>query len=243
MTPRLILDSVNSFGDRLSTFLVEGVSDFLAERRLLRHRMLSITRIGTESYLVSATEWTHFFAVEIRPASLIEQLALRIRTRLEESAPRKLRDSDWHLPFVHTEDETDPGFVEERYRDKILQISVVRCAMGNYLIESVDKSCRLHDAFVEKARFSVFEHVAQALNGPRRCGNFIGWKQYRKLFPDEYKGRRIEVIPSSDTGYSPLYARMEIAFKDELLAHLETSDIAKEKLRTFFPREAEKRGL
>ena len=243
MTVRLVLDSVNAFGDRLSTFVIEGLDEEKSATRLVRHRMLSTTRVGIGRYLVSATEWEHFFAVEIQPRSPIEDLALRIRTRLEESAPRRLRDADWHLPFVNLEDAADPGFVEERYRDRVLQISVARCAEGSFRYEKPAHDVALHDAFVARGRFSPFEHVAQALAGPKRCGNFIGWKQYRKFFADEYKGRRIEVVPSSDTGYSPLYVRMEIAFKEELLAHVDGSEIARQKLREFFPREAEKRGI
>ena len=177
--------------------------------------------------LVSATEWSHFLA------RWPGELSRRLRELFDESKPRLLRDSEWHMPYVETENEGHPDFLPIENRDKALQICVDRCA----------KTQGAHDNLIRARAFSWFEHAAQALGGPARVGNFVGWKQYRKFFREEWEGRPSEPGVNSSNGWSPMYARMEEAFREMLIHECTSTDglaSARGLLEEFFPRDAER---
>lgn len=79
--------------------------------------------------------------------------------------------------------------------DDLKKISVGRCARVSYLTHDGKRDTQadidLHDNRLlhpsnpdDPDHMSPFEHVAMASPG-ERSGNFIGWHQYRKDFPNE----------------------------------------------------------
>lgn len=91
----------------------------------------------------------------------------------------------------------DPTFFEEEVSDILRKVSVGRCARVSYLTHDgrrdLSEDIALHDRLAKTAEagepghWSPFEHVAQALGDPKeRSGNYVGWGQYRKLFPHEH---------------------------------------------------------
>lgn len=191
------------------------------------HQLLTPWR--TDRALISATEFDHFF--QSYGSADFMLLAMAMKQQKEESIPKLLRDSEWHLPYTEFVNRDNENYISIDQRDKLLQISIGRCAR---------KIPEIHDELVRARDFSFFEHLAQALGEPRRVGNFVGWKQYRKLFQNEYTGRLGVENPPVDTGYTPLYARMEAAFREELLSRPGQSEISDNYLREFFPRDAER---
>lgn len=56
----------------------------------------------------------------------------------------------------------------------------------------LQEDIKLHDRLLESGHWSPFEHCAQALEEAEWCGNFVGWKQYRKSFKQEHTGGSLE---------------------------------------------------
>lgn len=205
--------------------------------------------------IVTATEFENFFALRTDKAAQPEfqYLASEMKTAYENNKPNHLRDGEWHLPYVELTNATSPLFVPEAARDQLLQIATARCARVSYLTHdgrrNFDEDIRLHDQLARGGHWSPFEHVAQAIGQSARSGNFIGWKQYRKLFENEHRGRTIEFPVGVNTGYTPFYSKMEQAFREILLASRKISltrefskqcDIA---LETFFPKDYERDSM
>ena len=94
---------------------------------------------------VTSTEWQNFFALrnheDAQPE--IKRLAMHMLYTFHRSIPRKLREGDWHLPYVEPKDWADTlqaaqiaGFrgneaYDESLRQLIL-ISTARCASTSY---------------------------------------------------------------------------------------------------------------
>lgn len=132
-----------------------------------------------------------------------QKLASLMRSDYYESTPKYLSPGEWHTPLVSSEDvgpanglvaQGGPGF--DSTSELIRKISTGRCARVSYLTHDGKRDLlediRLHDQLAATASLgaepmhaSPFEHVAQAVGGRQRIGNFEGWKQYRKFFPRE----------------------------------------------------------
>lgn len=158
--------------------------------------------------LVSSTEWNNFLALRDHPDAEphIQMLAREVRRELErEDNIQVLRPGEWHLPFVDFKvwSEGLPG--EATTMMRAIKTSVACCASTSYkTVDGFDmtpeRAIELHDGFVNSRPLhaSPFEHVAQADefaewdNGrqwaweyPNLHGNFTGFKQYRKMLPNE----------------------------------------------------------
>lgn len=139
------------------------------------------------SVLCTATEWGNFFNLRAHKDAQpeIRILAVEMLKALVNSNPTPVKNGDWHMPF------RDKMPVE--YKDNIdaqLKICTARAARVSYLTFDgkidPEKDFLLHDQLSSSGHWSPFEHCAQALeNKLERSGNFIGWKQYRKQFPQE----------------------------------------------------------
>lgn len=80
----------------------------------------------------------------------------------------------------------------------LLKVSSGRCARTSYLTHDgtreLSKDVELHDRLIagpannEPGHWSPLEHPACALSEARRVGNFKGFHQYRKMFPNEHFG-------------------------------------------------------
>lgn len=140
--------------------------------------------------IVSATDWENFFALRDHPAAQPEfrRLAELMKPPFSMSEPQKLSFGEWHLPMVGPsdthqcwEDVTDPLFLPA--------VSAGRCARVSYDThwreEPVNVSRARWLKLAPKGHWSPGEHPAQCDEYTGYIGNFQGWKQLRKFYPDE----------------------------------------------------------
>lgn len=147
--------------------------------------------------IASATDWWHFF--NLRAHRMAEphmiQLANQMLALYDANSPVEKQPGDWHLPMIYTEDVL---MVEEENRAQhenewnLALISAGRCARVSYLTHH---GTRDHQADIALAKqlstetpmhASPLEHPAQCISVPHKIGNYTGWGQLRKLFPQEY---------------------------------------------------------
>lgn len=135
--------------------------------------------------IISATDWENFFSLrahgEAQPE--FQELAFCAMAAHLESEPKELAAGQWHLPFA------DKYVDDIKGETALLKISTARCARVSYLNFEGDiapeKDYALHDALAKSGHWSPFEHPAQAMAVGFRSGNFYGFSQYRKSFPNE----------------------------------------------------------
>lgn len=101
------------------------------------------------SVLVTATEWSNFFALRIHEAAEphIRMLAEQMKQAIDGSEPEPLDPGDWHLPFVTDNEKRDwqaandpePDVPDHSRKDgdphirqRLLELSVARCAHLSY---------------------------------------------------------------------------------------------------------------
>ena len=156
--------------------------------------------------IVTATEWSNFFALRANPMAQpeIRVIAEMMRDVYGESEPVLVRDGEWHLPLIQPE-ERDGKF---EFSEEARKISAARCARVSYLTHDgkrdLEADLKLFDRLAGAGHMSPFEHVAtpawhieygpEGFSGfvPRSKynisewhGNFRGWKQLRKFLPNE----------------------------------------------------------
>lgn len=135
--------------------------------------------------LCTATDYGNFFNLRAHPDAMpeLQELAFQMLTLYMDSEPKLLNVGDWHLPFA------DRYLTEGLTESQLLKIVTARAARLSYLTFdgniSHDKDYELHDRLAESGHWSPFEHAALALDGNVQCGNFVGYKQYRKFFSQE----------------------------------------------------------
>jgi thymidylate synthase ThyX len=140
--------------------------------------------------IITATEWANFFTQRTHEDAQPElrHIAQQMLDAHRASTPRTLGVGDWHTPLI-VEDEEATLPLDER-----LKISVARCARVSYLSHDGTrdhaKDLDLYDKLLgggANGHWSPFEHVATPLrDGTAWSGNFRGWLQYRKRFPQEH---------------------------------------------------------
>ena len=127
----------------------------------------------TITVIVTATEWSNFFALRCHKDAEphMRYLAEAMRESLASSSPvERLLHHPYH---------EDP------------LVSAARCARVSYLNHdgtepSVDKDLVLAEMLRQSGHMSPFEHQARAFTDPDCAfGNFKGWIQYRKTLPNE----------------------------------------------------------
>jgi hypothetical protein len=142
--------------------------------------------------IVSATEWSNFFALRCHPDAQpeIQTLATEMRNALNQSTAKARPEDDrteagWHLPYITSEE-------REVHRDMPLllaRMSAARCARVSYLnhkgkAPSIDEDLKLYHRLVGASPIhaSPVEHQGTPLPNRRQPSrNFRGWKQYREL--------------------------------------------------------------
>lgn len=140
---------------------------------------------ATITVIVSATDLRNLFSLRCHPAAQpeIRRAVEAVRAAVETSTPRALSAGEWHLPFV-TDDER-----AELPTETLIKLSVARCARVSYLTHDgkrdLQRDVELYDQLARDRHLSPTEHAAQALDVPERHGNFTGFKQLRKLIPNE----------------------------------------------------------
>ncbi len=143
-----------------------------------------------------------------------QKVAGQCMDAIAASVPTELKSGEWHMPYLRAEDlldahsasrEISPTADEVRdgeglYTGRLKRISAGRCARLSYLTH---EGCRdqgkdidlfsslIHPKFEQDRdddviHSSPLEHVGQASADPSlRSGPFVGWKQFRKEFPNE----------------------------------------------------------
>jgi thymidylate synthase ThyX len=179
--------------------------------------------------IITATEWDNFFHQRCHPDAQPEMKALADAMQLAyytNEAIVKLSYGSWHLPYINTEDFQDVG---ARYADDemdahdtrsfitaiLRKVSVARCARVSYLTQNgkrdIEKDIELFERLTQGGHWSPFEHIAMPLklghlhegkSIAEWSGNFRGWKQYRKEFPQENRTKFIPNLPELMKGDS-----------------------------------------
>ena len=135
--------------------------------------------------IVTATEWENFFNLRCHGDAQpeIRRIATAMRAAREESAPAELGEEEWHLPLVRPEDREQIDSLED-----LIKVSAGRCARVSYLTHAGQRDLAadigLYDRLLEGGHMSPLEHPAQPA-GEEWCGNFHGWRQYRKTLAGE----------------------------------------------------------
>lgn len=134
--------------------------------------------------LVTATDWTNFFALRAHKDAQPEFqiLAYRMLGRYLHTTPAVKKVGEWHIPYG---DRMPDGLSVE---DQI-KVATARAARTSYMtfdgeIDAI-KDIGLHDKLTTSNHWSPAEHPAQCMGDSNYYGNFKGWKQYRKFFDTE----------------------------------------------------------
>ncbi len=147
--------------------------------------------------VVTATEWTNFFALRDHEAAApeIRNLAREMKWQIEGSFPRRLRRGEWHLPYVTSEEAWVLGTIIAS------KVSAARCARVSYLKHDGEKSSVTEDLDLYQRlvgsmpiHASPVEHQATPdtpdgnhWEHPELHGNFKGWIQNRKMVESDFK--------------------------------------------------------
>lgn len=135
--------------------------------------------------ILSSTSWNHFFKLRCHSDAEphIQKMAGMVRNQLNLSAPKLVKEGDWHLPLMMDD---DPKMDLETKK----MVSVARCARVSYLTHDgkrdISKDIELYQKLRSSGHFSPFEHVATPSDNQGEWANFTGWKQLRRDIPNEY---------------------------------------------------------
>jgi hypothetical protein len=142
-----------------------------------------------QTVIVSATEWENFFRLRNHPAAQPEfrALAKLMEGSYRTNLPQELDFGEWHLPMVSAEERT--SFAAGFEGSLLPSVSAGRCARVSY-----DTHWEDEDPFASRERWerlsksghwSPAEHPAMCTTDTENLGNFDGWKQLRKFYPNE----------------------------------------------------------
>jgi thymidylate synthase ThyX len=134
--------------------------------------------------ICTATEYNNFFNLRAHPDAQpeIQKLAELMLDCYLSHHPKTLKPGEWHLPFCDK-------FTEQYTEEELKTVCVARCARVSYLNFagniSYQDDLKLFNDLIRGGHWSPFEHAAKALDKSDRCGNIVGYQQYRKLFANE----------------------------------------------------------
>lgn len=140
--------------------------------------------------IITATDWSNFFALRCHPAAdpTMQALAVAMRDAIAASEPVTRL---WHLPYLSDEeiDELEDGFSAS----VLPMISAARCARVSYLNHDgtspdVNKDLALARTLRDMQHMSPFEHVAYGnwrIRDHYAPSNLRGWTQFRKMIEAE----------------------------------------------------------
>lgn len=165
--------------------------------------------------VATATEWQNFFGLRLHKDAQPEmrRLAVTMWEALKTSKPKLLKPGQWHLPFVDEETKDEAFFHDQQWKIssgvKLIKVSVARCARVSYeSFESgkrstVEEDLKLYERLLgdQPLHASPAEHQAtpdelvearyenNSVNliwaDRGQWGNFVGWRQYRKMILGE----------------------------------------------------------
>jgi thymidylate synthase ThyX len=150
--------------------------------------------------ILSGTEFDNFFALRAHRDAQpeLQKLSYLMLEEYNKSEPKKLKEGEWHIPFGDKIEENrleaiikmKHGVYEDFINAK-KKIAIARCARISYFNydgnDDYEADIKLCDRLFANnpKHLSPTEHIAQALETNEWCGNFRGFKQYRKFFKDE----------------------------------------------------------
>lgn len=161
--------------------------------------------------VASSTEWANFIHLRDHPDAEphMRMLARCIKDCLAADTIQDLNPGEWHTPFITDEDanKAERDFPDEGMAEALIKLSVARCASTSYKTVdgfdmTMERAVALHDKLVssDPLHASPAEHVAQVdefrdkqyrdgkpkgWQHPQQHGNFKGFRQYRKMLPNE----------------------------------------------------------
>lgn len=165
--------------------------------------------------VVTATEWSNFFALRDHADAMpeIQALARAMKVAMAASTPQILKPGEWHTPFTNVFKEGS-GIPSPQTWETAIKLSVARCARTSYLTQEgktpkLEEDLALYDRLVggDPLHASPCEHQAtpdipyeasmlinnqsvrkrNGWNKEHLHGNLKGWVQYRKTLPGECK--------------------------------------------------------
>lgn len=160
--------------------------------------------------VISATHWSNLFALRVHPDAhpAFQHVAGLMFAAYNASEPRVLMTGDWHLPYVSDEEASSHSLVDCK------GMATARCARVSVKPFSSDRAnipddLRLYADLQKGAgdgigHWSPFEHSAMALAERRWSGNFLGFMQHRKEFPNEEIAGRVKDSTGLDESSGPL---------------------------------------
>ncbi len=162
--------------------------------------------------IVTTTEWDNFFALRAHDEAEIHiaEIAFKMLEAYNNSKPKKLSASEWHIPFggKFRMDEIEALAKENNMTTDYVQIAIAtaRCARVSYLNfagkDDYTKDLALFTRLSSAGHWSPFEHCAQAMTSEQYeemvrydqgkiqkgwYGNVRGFVQWRKTFQNENK--------------------------------------------------------
>ncbi len=154
--------------------------------------------------IVTATEHENFLKLRDHETAQpdIGVLAAQMRALRGTSVPQILLDGEWHIPLLTDDERKHHDLCLNHIRSggqdsravaisitHYLKVATARAARISYVTHEMmrdpKEDVRLHDRLIADGHWSPFEHCARADSKAGWVGNFFGWTQYRKLFPNE----------------------------------------------------------
>lgn len=141
--------------------------------------------------ICSSTEWANFFNLRIAPDAEqhIRKIAELMVKAIATSKPQVLKPGEWHLPMLSGIDKT--GWGNDEFGP--VKVSAGKVGRVSYLthdgIPDYKADAKLCDRFIAEGHWSPLEHPAMCMDSRKWYGNFRGWKQYRKFFLSENRGK------------------------------------------------------
>ena len=157
--------------------------------------------------IMSGTEFENFFALRAHKDAHpdFQKLAYMMLEQYNASKPKVLSVGSWHIPFGDKVDNLklkntlrSSGILKEneiftfpKFEEYSIKIAIARCARISYFNyegkDDYEADIKLCDRLFgnNPKHLSPTEHVAQALGTSEWSGNFRGFRQYRKMFPEE----------------------------------------------------------
>ena len=163
-----------------------------------------LNTIGLHKQIANRIE--NFFALRAHKDAHpdLQKLAYTMLDQYNTSVPKFLEKGEWHIPFGDKIDEQKLNNVLGKinatknhlehminWEDGKIKIAIARCARISYFNyegkDDYEADIKLCDRLFGSTpkHLSPTEHVAQALGTGEWSGNFRGFRQYRKMFPEE----------------------------------------------------------
>jgi thymidylate synthase ThyX len=134
--------------------------------------------------IISATEYENFFKLRCHEDAQpeVKRIADMMCSAYEANTPVELEFGQWHLPFIN---DHELSHYSER---ELCLLSTARSARVSYLTHDGAhdpvRDFELASSLMDNKHWSPTEHPAMA-NPGSMYGNFNGFTQFRKTFPDE----------------------------------------------------------